>query len=80
MFDYPRDLKYLDRTERRVPVITPEMRWMYAFHKIFGGMLLKRTGGKEEIYPFHILPEVHDDDDVCPTYEFCRDFFKIILN
>jgi hypothetical protein len=30
MFDYPMDLKYLDRTERRIAVITPEMRWMHA--------------------------------------------------
>jgi hypothetical protein len=29
MFDYPLDLKYLDRTERRIAVITPQMRWMH---------------------------------------------------
>ena len=29
MFDYPMDPKYLDRTERRVPVITPQLRWMH---------------------------------------------------
>jgi hypothetical protein len=30
MFDYQRDIQYLDRTERRIAVITPEMRWTHA--------------------------------------------------
>jgi len=29
MFDYPVGPKYLDRTERRIEVITPQLRWMH---------------------------------------------------
>ena len=29
MFDYPIDMKYIDRTERRVEVITPQLQWMH---------------------------------------------------
>jgi hypothetical protein len=29
MFDYKRDIRYLDRTERRVAVVTPLMRWIH---------------------------------------------------
>jgi hypothetical protein len=28
MFDYQRDLQYLDRTERRIAAVTPHLRWM----------------------------------------------------
>ena len=48
MFDYPIDPKYIDRTERRVPVITPHMRWM-RIPKDIRDILLKRTNGKEEM-------------------------------
>jgi len=29
MFDYPMDVKYIDRTERRIEIITPQLRWMH---------------------------------------------------
>ena len=30
MFHRDRDIRYLDRTERRIAVIKPEMRWIHA--------------------------------------------------
>jgi hypothetical protein len=29
MFDYQRDIQYIDRTERRIAAVTPHLQWMH---------------------------------------------------